>query len=100
MLENSAQPEQFMARRSPKTSKRKAAAAADPTTPRVVTRQVKPKDTATLWGRAAGRCEFAGCNRPLWKSTVTQEPVNVAQQAHIYSFSELGPRGHAGVLDE
>jgi hypothetical protein len=53
-----------------------------------------------LWGKAAGRCQFAGCNRPLWKSTVTQEQVNVAQQAHIYSFSENGPRGNAGVTDE
>jgi len=43
-----------------------------------------------LWGRAAGRCEFAGCNRPLWKSSVTSERVNIAQKAHIYSFSEGG----------
>ena len=51
-----------------------------------------------LWGRAAARCEFAGCNRPLWKSTVTQEPLNTAQQAHIYSVSSDGPRGNAGVF--
>jgi hypothetical protein len=53
-----------------------------------------------LWGRAAGRCEFAGCNRPLWKSTVTQEQVNIAQQAHIYAFSDEGPRGNDGVSDD
>jgi hypothetical protein len=53
--------------------------------------------TAMLWGRAAARCEFYGCNRPLWKSSVTQESVNVAQRAHIYAFSEGGPRGHDGV---
>src|SRR5262249_25025860 len=47
-----------------------------------------------LWGRAAGRCEFAGCNKPLWKSSVTSERVNIAQKAHIYSFSEEGPRGN------
>jgi hypothetical protein len=51
-----------------------------------------------LWGRAAGRCEFAGCNQPLWKSPVTQEGVNIAQRAHIYSFSAGGPRGHARIL--
>jgi hypothetical protein len=50
-----------------------------------------------LWGRAAGRCEFAGCNRPLWKSSVTSQCVNIAQKAHIYSFSEGGPRGNDGV---
>ena len=46
-----------------------------------------------LWTRAAGRCEFRGCNQLLYKSSVTQEPVNVAQMAHIYSFSVIGPRG-------
>jgi len=50
-----------------------------------------------LWGRSAGRCEFAGCNKPLWKSSVTQEGVNVGQKAHIYSFSDCGPRGNDGV---
>jgi hypothetical protein len=50
-----------------------------------------------LWGRAAGRCEFAGCNKPLWKSSVTQEQVNIAQRAHIWSFSEHGPRGRDGI---
>ena len=49
-----------------------------------------------LWGRAAGRCEFAGCNKPLWKSSVTQEQVNISQKAHIHSFSPRGPRGNKG----
>jgi SMODS-associated and fused to various effectors sensor domain len=53
-----------------------------------------------LWGRAAGRCVFAGCNRPLWKSSVTSERVNIAQKAHIYSFSEGGPRGNDGIPPE
>lgn len=46
-----------------------------------------------LWGRAAGRCEFNGCNRPLYKSPVTQEQGNISEVAHIWSFSENGPRG-------
>jgi hypothetical protein len=50
-----------------------------------------------LWGRAAGRCEFAGCNQSLWKSRVTQEQVNIAQKAHIYSFRSGGARGNRGV---
>lgn len=53
-----------------------------------------------LWGKAAGRCEFAGCNKPLWKSSVTQEQVNIAQKAHIYSFSDDGPRGNKEILPE
>lgn len=50
-----------------------------------------------LWGRAGGRCEFNGCNRPVWKNVTTQEPVNIAQKAHIYSFSVGGPRGNKGI---
>ncbi|WP_256204415.1 HNH endonuclease [Planococcus faecalis] len=46
-----------------------------------------------LWARAAGRCQFSGCNRLLYKSPVTQESVNISEKAHIYSFSKSGPRG-------
>jgi hypothetical protein len=71
-----------------------------PPRPRDVTRYILPTTQAMLWGRAAGRCEFAGCNKPLWKSSITQETVNIAQKAHIYSFSSDGPRGNLGVSDE
>ncbi len=90
-----------MGKSPPKSQATKSSAAAvDADSPREVTRHIKSPVTAMLWGRAAGRCEFAGCNRPLWKSTVTQEQVNVAQQAHIYSFSESGPRGNEGISDD
>lgn len=58
-----------------------------------VTRYIKPATERELWARAAGRCQFSGCNKLLYKSAVTQESVNLAQKAHIYSFSEKGPRG-------
>lgn len=58
-----------------------------------VTRYIKPPVERELWARAAGRCQFSGCNKLLYKSSVTQESVNLAQKAHIYSFSEKGPRG-------
>jgi len=58
-----------------------------------VTRYIKREVERELWARAAGRCEFNGCNRPLFKSPVTQERVNISEKAHIYSFSESGPRG-------
>jgi hypothetical protein len=60
-------------------------------------RDISSSVEAMLWGRAAGRCQFDGCNRPLWKSPVTQERVNLAEKAHIYSFSADGPRGNRGV---
>ena len=56
-----------------------------------VTRHIKREVERELWGRAAGRCEL--CNRPLYKSPLTQERVNLSEKAHIYSFSEFGPRG-------
>jgi CBASS immunity sensor of nucleotide second messenger signals len=65
--------------------------------PKEVTRYVPPSVQCLLWGKAAGRCEFAGCNQPLWKSSVTQEQVNIGQKAHIYAFSGSGPRGHSDV---
>lgn len=57
-------------------------------------RHISPTERYMLWGRAAGRCQFRGCNKPLWKHPETQEAVNIAEAAHIYSFSEDGPRGN------
>ena len=68
-----------------------------PAAARDVTRHVASSIQCMLWGKAAGRCEFAGCNKPLWKSSVTQEQVNIAQKAHIYSFSGSGPRGNRSI---
>lgn len=58
-----------------------------------VTRYITREVERELWARAAGRCQFDGCNRLLFKSPVTQEQVNISEKAHIYSFSENGPRG-------
>ena len=58
-----------------------------------VTRYVGREVERELWARAAGRCQFSGCNRLLFKSPLTQEQVNISEKAHIYSFSKKGPRG-------
>lgn len=58
-----------------------------------VTRYIKKEVERELWARAAGRCQFNGCNRIVYKSPITQESVNISEKAHIYSFSEDGPRG-------
>ncbi len=76
------------------------AAARSESGPRDVTRHILIPVQLMLWGKAAGRCEFAGCNKPLWKSSVTQEQVNIAQKAHIYAFSSDGPRGNRGIPKE
>lgn len=67
---------------------------------RDVTRSVKTSVQNLLWGRAAGRCQFSGHNRPLWKSSVTQETVNVAEKAHIYAFSPGGARFTDEISDD
>src|SRR3990172_8383452 len=59
----------------------------------ITRRHIKVEVERELWARAAGRCQINGCNRILYKSPVTQEPVNISEKAHIYSFSEDGPRG-------
>ena len=58
-----------------------------------VTRYIKREVERELWARSGGRCQFQGCNHLLYKSPVTQESVNISQKAHIYAFSEKGPRG-------
>ena len=53
-----------------------------------------------LWGRAAGRCEFAGCNQPVSWHRETKETANIAEAAHIIGLSEDGPRGEEELSDE
>jgi len=53
-----------------------------------------------LWGRAAGRCEFMGCNRPVSWHPKTKETVNLADVSHIIGFSEDGPRGEDELSEE
>ena len=60
----------------------------------VASRDINRSVEAMLWGRAAGRCEFEGCNQELYKSRVTQEPVNIAQKAHI---TPSAPRARAAI---
>jgi SMODS-associated and fused to various effectors sensor domain len=46
-----------------------------------------------LWGRAAGRCQYRGCNHPLWQDDVTKAEFNKAYIAHIIADKPDGPRG-------
>ena len=63
------------------------------------TRAIPQHVQCELWGRAAGRCEFAGCNVPLYRSPVTQESLNIAQKAHIHAFSAGGERAIEGGME-
>ena len=45
-----------------------------------------------LWGAAAGRCEFKGCNKKLYEHEVTKDRGNYAENAHIHAVSPKGAR--------
>lgn len=51
--------------------------------------QVKLK----LWIKSGGRCQFRGCNEPLYRDNLTQTQMNRAYIAHIVADSPDGPRG-------
>lgn len=44
-----------------------------------------------LWSKSGGRCQL--CNKLLYKSSLTQQPVNVGVVAHIIPANQNGPRG-------
>jgi hypothetical protein len=46
-----------------------------------------------LWVKSAGRCEFKGCNIPLWYNGLTLSDGNFSEFAHIIGSSKDGPRG-------
>lgn len=46
-----------------------------------------------LWSKAGGRCEFLGCNKPLWRDGLTFDQLNESNIAHIIAYSPDGPRG-------
>lgn len=46
-----------------------------------------------LAAKAAGRCEFRGCNELLYEHALTGERGNFAENAHIVAFREAGTRG-------
>ena len=60
----------------------------------MITRSSIPEHTRLkLWVKAAGRCEFKGCNEPVWRNNLTLSDRNFAEVAHIVGSSRSGPRG-------
>lgn len=52
------------------------------------------KTQLELWARAAGRCEFRGCNEPLYLDELTKTRDNLSIISHIIAAEPGGPRGH------
>lgn len=57
---------------------------------------IPPRVQNVLWGRAAGRCQYAGCNKLLIGEQVSgARNANKSYIAHIVGDSPEGPRGDA-----
>jgi SMODS-associated and fused to various effectors sensor domain len=55
---------------------------------------IPPKTQLELWARAAGRCEFRGCNKPLYLDELTKTRDNLSIISHIVAAEPGGPRGN------
>ena len=53
-----------------------------------------------LWGKAAGRCQYDGCNKPLWLDSLTKAEFNTAYIAHIIADKPGSPRGDLELSDK
>ena len=57
-------------------------------------KNVAPKTRQILWAKAAGRCQYSGCNRLLIGDLISgSTTINAALVAHIVAGSPGGPRG-------
>lgn len=61
--------------------------------PEINDRTVPQHTRLKLWVKAAGRCEFRGCNKTLWQNNLTLSDGNFGEVCHIIAASEDGPRG-------
>lgn len=52
------------------------------------------KTQIELWAIAAGRCEFRGCNKPLYLDELTKTKDNLSIISHIIAAEPGGPRGN------
>ncbi len=61
---------------------------------------IPDKTRYLLWGKAAGRCEYEGCNKPLWLDSLTKAEFNTAYIAHIIADQPNGPRGDSELSEK
>ena len=54
---------------------------------------IPPNVQKELWARAAGRCEFRGCNRLVFRDGLTKQRSNLSVISHIVAAEPGGPRG-------
>jgi len=54
---------------------------------------IKQETKFILWGKSAGRCQYEGCNNPLYFDILTKAEFNSSYIAHIIADKPNGPRG-------
>lgn len=63
--------------------------------PVTIARAVPHATREQLVAASGGRCEFSGCNTPLYEHHLTKMDGNFGEAAHIVAFHEDGPRGNS-----
>lgn len=59
------------------------------------TRNLTEKTRTIVWARAAGRCQFGNCNKPLIGDLIAgNRRLNAGYVAHVIADSPRGPRGN------
>lgn len=61
---------------------------------------IPPAVKLELWTKSGGRCEFEGCNKPLWYDGLTFAKINGSNIAHIISWTPGGPRGDKNLSEK
>lgn len=54
--------------------------------------KIEHKTVTRLWMAAGGRCEYPGCNKPLWRDDLTMARMNQSYIAHILAVNPDGAR--------
>lgn len=54
---------------------------------------IPEKTKIILWGKAAGRCQYEGCNELLYSDPLTKSEFNQSYITHIIADKPNGPRG-------
>lgn len=61
---------------------------------------IKQETRFILWGKAAGRCQYEGCNKQLYLDSLSKAEFNASYIAHIVADSIDGPRGDSKLSKE
>ena len=61
---------------------------------KIIRDSIPDRTRLKLWVKSAGRCEFSGCNKPVWRNDLTLSDGNFGEVVHIIGASKEGPRGN------